>query len=73
MKTISERENRDQFEGFYRLLYELKSDELRDTQLILIDKEFSAPDDQMNFVLFERHMRPGDPKNPPLIPYYNGK
>src|SRR5262249_17812040 len=34
MKNISERENREQFEGFYRLLYELKEDELRATQLV---------------------------------------
>ncbi len=73
MKNISERENRDQFEGFYRLLYELKAGEFCNTQLILIDKEFSAPVEQAEFALFERHMRPGDPENPPLIPYYNGK
>lgn len=73
MKNISERENRDQFEDFYRLLYELKSGELKNTQMILIDKEYSAPEEGVDFVLFERHMRPGDPDNPPLIPYYNGK
>lgn len=73
MKNISERENRDQFEGFYRLLYELKENELRETQLVLVDKEFSAPETQALFTLVERHMRPGDNANPPLIPYYNGK
>ena len=73
MKNISERENRDQFEGFYRLLYELKESELRETQLILIDKEFSAPETQARFTLAKRHMRPGDSANPPLIPYYDGK
>lgn len=72
MKNISERENREQFEDFYRLLYELKGGEFRNTQLILIDKEFSAPTDKTDFDLFERHMRPGDPENPPLIPYYSG-
>lgn len=43
MKNISERENRRQFEGFYLMLYELKETELAFTQIILIDKEFSAP------------------------------
>jgi ABC-type transporter Mla subunit MlaD len=73
MKNISERENRDQFEDFYRLLYDLKDGELRETQMVLIDKEFSAPDIPHLFTLFERHMRPGDKDNPPLIPYYDGK
>ena len=73
MKNISERENRDQFEGFYRLLYELKEDEFRATQLVLIDKELSAPKAEHPFTLVERQMRPGDKANPPLIPYYEGK
>lgn len=73
MKNISERENRDQFEDFYRLLYELKEGELSETQLVLIDKEFSRPDTEHRFSLAERHMRPEDDANPPLIPYYVGK
>ena len=73
MKNISERENCEQFEGFYRLLYELKEDELHSTQLVLIDKEYSAPILPYRFSLAERHMRPGDAENPPLIPYYGGK
>lgn len=73
MKNISERENRDQFEGFYRLLYELKEDELQRTQFVLVDKEFSAPGEGYKFTLIERHMRPGDKENPPLITYYEGK
>lgn len=73
MKNISERENRDQFVGFYRLLYELKEDELRATQLVLIDKEFCAPEPGHRFTVLERQMRPGDSADPPLIPYYDGK
>jgi hypothetical protein len=73
MKNISERENREQFEGFYRLRYKLKATELHATQLVLIDKEFSGPETMEPFVLIERHMRPGDRENPPLIPYYDGK
>jgi hypothetical protein len=73
MKNISERENRDQFEGFYRLLYELKSSELGTTQIVLIDKEFSPPAEGYDFTLAARHMRSGDDQDPPLIPYYRGK
>jgi hypothetical protein len=73
MKNISERENRQQFEGFYGMLYELKATEFKTTQIVLIDKEFSPPRTQLDFTLRERHMRPGDKDNPPLIPYYDGK
>ena len=73
MKNISERENREQFEGFYTMVYELKATELRKTQLVLIDKEFSPPADVLEVEVLERHMRPEDPANPPLIPYYQGK
>jgi hypothetical protein len=73
MKNISERENREQFEGFYRMIYELKATELAQTQFILIDKEFSPPAPEAGVEVSVRHMRPGDPQNPPLIPYYDGK
>lgn len=73
MKNISERENREHFEGFYQLVYQLKNEDLQSTQIILIDKEFSAPEEALKFSLAERHMRPGDSENPPLIPYYEGK
>jgi hypothetical protein len=73
MKNISERENRDQFEGFYNLIYELKAGELAGTQIVLIDKEYSPPASGLNVHVGHRHMRPGDKENPPLIPYYNGK
>lgn len=79
MKNISERENRSNFEGFYGLLYELKTDELKDTQMILIDKEYTPPLPGMNIDIFSRQMRPKeatdepDPTTAPLIPYYSGK
>ena len=73
MKNISERENRDQFKGFYDMVYELKAGELRNTQIILIDKEFSPPMAELDVEVHDRHMRPGDRENPPLIPYYDGK
>ena len=73
MKTISERENREQFQGFYEMLYALKIEELSGTQIIVIDKEFSAPHSSLRIEIQSRHMRPGDRENPPLIPYYDGK
>ena len=73
MKNISERENREQFEGFYGMLYNLRATELKTTQLLLIDKEFSPPAGGPDLSVRERHMRPDDPSNPPLIPYYKGK
>ena len=73
MKNISERENRSQFEGFYRLVYELATDELKATQFILIDKEFSPPGQEFRLNIKVRRMRPDDPDHPPLIPNYVGK
>jgi hypothetical protein len=72
MKNISERENREQFEAFHRMLYELKAGELSSTQLILIDKEYWQPPPEFNVSIVVRHMRPNDPGSPPLIPYYEG-
>ena len=80
MKNISERENREQFEGFFKMLYSLSSTELNGTQFIVIDKEVCHPPDGYTLSFFERHMRPNqkgtDPStNPlsPLIRYYIGK
>lgn len=72
MKNISERENREQFKGFYNLLYALKVDELKNTQFILIDKEYTPPSRESRLRVRSRHMKPGDAENPPLIPYYRG-
>lgn len=72
MKNISERENRQQFHSFYDMLYELSTNELNATQIILIDKEFAAPGKGLDVTVMDRHMKPLDPENPPLIPYYRG-
>lgn len=72
MKNISERENREQFERFYGMVYQLKSSELQSTQFVLIDKEFAPPTGEKVMVQ-SRHMRPGDAEHSPLIPYYEGK
>ena len=73
MKNISERENKEQFEGFYKMLYELKDTELKSTQIIVIDKEYLSPSTDLEIEVIDRHMRPDDPEFPPLIPYYHGK
>ncbi len=78
MKNIGERENRAQFEGFHRMLYELKTSELSATQFVLIDKEYSAPPADIAVSVSSRQMRPNDrpppgPVRAPLIPYYEGK
>jgi hypothetical protein len=72
MKNISERENREQFEGFHRLLYELAITELKRTQFILIDKEFCAPPANLELDILKRHMTPDDSKDGPLIGSYRG-
>ncbi|MBN2527605.1 MAG: hypothetical protein JXR76_14525 [Deltaproteobacteria bacterium] len=80
MKNISERENRDQFEGFFNMLYDLSVSELKGTQFIIIDKEICPPPENYKNTFFDRHMTPND-RNidlkdnpfPPLIRYYRGK
>ncbi len=73
MKNISERENREQFEGFYRMLYQLNRGELRATQFVLIDKEFFPPSAEMANGVTNRHMQPDSDEHQPLIRYYRGK
>lgn len=73
MKNISERENLEQFEGFHQLLYELSTGELAETQIILIDKEYCPPKDDLDISISTRHMRVDSEEEPPLISYYRGK
>ncbi|CAI2934348.1 AAA family ATPase [Aminobacter niigataensis] len=73
MKNISERENKAQFEGFYRMLYQLNAGELRHTQFVLIDKEFFAPPGDLAAGVTNRHMQPDSDEHQPLIRYYRGK
>lgn len=73
MKNISERENRAQFEGFYRMLYQLNAAELRQTQFVLIDKEFLAPPGELAAGVTNRHMQPDSDEHQPLIRHYRGK
>jgi hypothetical protein len=73
MKNISERENKAQFEGFYHMLYQLNAGELRQTQFVLIDKEFFAPPGDLAAGITNRHMQPDSDEHQPLIRYYRGK
>lgn len=72
MKNISERENREQFEGFHDLLFQLAAGELSQTQMIIIDKEYCEPAEELNLKVLVRHMMPDSEQYPPLIPYYRG-
>lgn len=71
MKNVSERENREVFQSFYTLVYELAAGELKDTQFILIDKEMFPVPEGSEVTVSSRHMAPGSSENPPLVPYYN--
>lgn len=71
MKNVSERENRELFQAFYRMVYELAVDEMSDTQFILIDKEYYPVPQDINLKVKTRHMAPGSSIDRPLIPYYN--
>ena len=73
MKNISERENPEQFSGFHEMLHELADTELKGTHIIVIDKEIFRPKTKHEFEFQERHMKPDDDENPPLIKYYRGK
>lgn len=73
MKNISERENIDVFESFYKFIYKIMSTELKDMQLIIIDKEFYPADNytgQKEIII--KHMTPDNPELPGLIDYYTG-
>lgn len=71
MKNVSERENVELFQAFYKLVYELAAGELKGTQFVLIDKEMFPVPDGVDVEVFSRHMAPGSTVNPPLVPYYN--
>ena len=72
MKNISERENIEQFNGFYNMLYELSQTELKGTQFVIVDKEGQSPGEKYSRQFMERYMAPNDPDHPGLISYYTG-
>lgn len=71
MKNIGEDVNRDIFVSFYKYLYGLAGGPLRDTQFIVIDKEFIRPE-RPEVQLVEKYMTPAEDAHPPLISYYRG-
>lgn len=70
MKNIGEEVNKDLFQAFYRYLYTMAAGPLKGTQMIIVDKEYNAPDDGIE--VKDRYMTPEDPAHPPLISYYRG-
>jgi len=72
MKNISERENRDIFNSFYEYVYDSLQNELKDLQLIIVDKELYSPPESFERELISKHMTPDEPDSPGLINYYRG-
>lgn len=70
MKNLSERENQEIFKSFFDMVYELAATELKDTQFIFIDKEYSPPPEAFSIALRSRHMAPNSVEFSPLIPYF---
>ncbi|MHA1410002.1 MAG: AAA family ATPase [Candidatus Odinarchaeia archaeon] len=70
MKNIPEDTNKDIFISFYTHLYELLQDELSETQIIIVDKEFFPPPDNIQYDFLHRYMTSNDENNPGLISYW---
>jgi hypothetical protein len=70
MKNIGEDVDAALFHGFYRYLYTLADGGLGETQLLIIDKEYEPPPEELD--ASEIFMERGDPDHPPLVPYYDG-
>jgi hypothetical protein len=71
-KNVSSVENPEVVQSFYRMIYELATGELAETQFIVIDNEITRPPEGLNIRVSERHMVRGDSNNPPLVPYLSG-
>lgn len=73
MKNISEREDEEMYIRFYRYLFQLFSTELKDKQLIIVDKEEKDLSDYaMRDEAILMKMTRDDPLNPPLFREYKG-
>ncbi len=69
MQNIGENVNKELFEKFYDYLYTLATGPLKDTQFIIIDKDFVKPKaDDVD--ILERYMTPDQEAHPPLIRYF---
>ena len=71
MKNICKEVNKKLFHSFYRYLYALAAGPLKNTQLIVVDKEYYPPDTG-EVIVADRYMTPSEPEHPPLISYYRG-
>ncbi|MEI7605869.1 MAG: AAA family ATPase [Rhodospirillaceae bacterium] len=71
MKNITPDVNRDVFENFYRELYHLLGEQLRDWQLIIVDQTYYPPPADIGPAEDRLMLRDSD-KYPPLIRYYRG-
>lgn len=68
-KNVSSKENPEVVTAFYEFVYELATTELKNTQIVIIDNEFTGPPEGMSVDVNVRHMVNGSEANPPLIPY----
>lgn len=68
-KNVSSKENPEVVAAFYEFVYELATTELKDTQIVIIDNEFTGPPDGVGLDVNARHMANGSKEDPPLIPY----
>lgn len=71
-KNVSSIENPEIVKSFYEFVYELASTELNQTQIVIIDNEFTSPAGDFARGFKDRHMANGSTDNPPLIPYLVG-
>lgn len=69
MKNITPDVNRDVFENFYRELYHLLGEQLRDWQLIIVDQTYYPPPAYIG-PSEDRLMQRDSIEYPPLISYY---
>lgn len=68
MKNIGEDVNEEIFQSFYRLLYDLASGILSQTQFVVVDKQYFPPVQGNHLNVYQRFMSPDEP----LISYYRG-
>jgi rubrerythrin len=68
-KNVSSIENPEVIGSFYDFVYRLAATELANTQFVIIDNEFTWPEQNVPLNIVVRHMMNGSSKYPPLVPY----